>query len=433
MCIATSLLLTVVVIRYRYLFLKPSMIVIACFHIQVQWAATIEAGFIEQYLPAPYPFLLLSQVFPLLGLIASFFILHRRTVRVYSRITGTRLPDLEVKARSLVLLLGAVVLILLFYLTVVPLSRTGIYAILLDPLRATLARESSLKLLESDLLKYLFSILKAALAPMLCVLAAVHFVRSVKRKKVAASLAAAYIILFTMAVVSLPGARMPAAMLVVTVLFAVFAAYKMPLRPTYVLLSFILTLSLPVLFTIFREGQAFDFVIFFEYMKGGVLRRVFYVPMETGLWHVHYGQVWGFVGAAGIPKLAGVLAIEPLNLANLIYLKYSPYFISSGLCNTSYVFAYYTCFGIGSLVFSFLGLWGLDLAVIVLDRLRNNAILLAASASLVTSSIWFVSTMYTTALISNGFIFILIFAVVLDRLSAFSLVSKDRKIPLYTR
>lgn len=422
-CVATAMLLLLVVAKYRFLLIKPSMVVAACFHVQVQWAATVLSPDIERYLPQPYDFFVLAQVFPLVVLAGSFFLLHRRTADIYSRITEKGIHGMEIKVRTLVALFGAVMLILMVYLMFVPLAKTGIYAILLDPLQAKSARESSLKLLDSALLRYAFSLLKSALAPLLCVLSAVFLVQNLKKFKPGRSALAAMIILFTMVAVSLPGARMPAAMLIVTIIFALFTVYKMPLKLSYLLPGALLVMGLPVMFTIFREGQGLDLLIFLDYLKGGVFNRAFVVPMETGMWHVHYAQQSGFIGVSGIPKLAEFLAVEPVTLGNIIYLKYSPYRLYSGLSNTSFVFAYYACFGMVSMIFSVLATWALDFSVLVMEKVNNTAILLGTVAAIVTSSFWFVSTMYTTALITNGFIFILIFALLLDYLVKFSLAS----------
>jgi hypothetical protein len=423
-CIITSLLLGLIIWRYRFLIIKPSIIVIVFFHIQIQWAATFQADYIGQFLPRPYTFLLLAQVFPLLGLIISFFTMHKKTIKVYSKITRDTIWTLDIKSRALIFLFVLIVVIVFIYLSFVPLSRTGIYAILLDPMQSTSARESSLKLLDSALLKYGFSLLKTVLAPLLSILTIIFFIQSIKNKKMFRSLWAIFIFLFTLIAVLLPGARMPGGLLILTVIYSIFIIKKMPIRPAYIIFSFLLVIILPVLMTLFREGLEFDMVTFFDYMTGGIFKRVFVVPMETGLWHVHYGQEVGFVGAAGIPKLAELMAIEPINIANIIYLKYTPYRIFSGLANTSFVFGYYTSFGIGSLVFSFLGLWALDLAILVFYKIRNNAILLAAVASIAMSSLGFISSMYTTVLLSNGFIFILIFALILDRLYNLSLANR---------
>ena len=422
-CIGTTLLLGLIAWRYRFLIIKPSMIVIGFFHVQIQWAATIQSGVIEEYLSHPYPFLLLVQGFPFFGLLVSFFIMHKKTAKIYKRIIGNTFGTLEIKPRVLFSLFGSIVFLLLFYLSIVPLSRTGIYAILMDPLQSATARESALKLVENPFLRYGFALLKSALAPLLSVLIAVFFIQKIQQKKFLQGLGAFFVFLFTLIAVMLPGARMPGGILLLTIILAIFTLKRMPIRPLYILISFLLIMVLPIFMTLFREGQDINLFMFFDYLKGGIFERVFLVPMETGLWHVHYGQEVGFVGAAGIPKLAEIVGVDPINLGNLIYLEYSPYHVFSGLANTCFVFAYYTCFGIGSLILSLLGLWALDLAFLVFDKIRNNAILLAAVAATATSSFWLVSTMYTTALITNGFIFILIIAIILDRLSDFRLVS----------
>ncbi len=427
LCVLTLLLIILMAVRYRYLLLKPSIVFLTCFHIQIQWAATFQAGYIEQYLPHPYAFLMLAQVFPLLGLIVGFFLFHNRTLRVYRKIADAGIAGLEVNPRSLILLFGAVLVILLVYLAVVPLAKTGIYAILLDPLGATEARESSLKLLDSALLQYSFSLLKSALAPLLCVLASLYFIRHIKQWQPTRSALALALILFTLITVSLPGARTPAAMLILTIFIALFIAYNMPIKLRYMLPALLLIIALPVFFTLVREGQNLNIANFFQYLQGGIFNRIFVVPMETGLWHVHYAQDVGFVGVAGIPKLAEMLAVEPVNLGNIIYMSYSPYQVASGLSNTSFVFAYYSCFGIVSLLFSWLATWALDLAVLWMDKLKSYALLLATAASLITASFAFISTMYTTALITNGFILILAIAWMLDRFVSSCLAINNRK------
>jgi hypothetical protein len=313
------------------------------------------------------------------------------------------------------------------YLSFVPLSSTGFYTILVDPLESTEARETSLKLLDSALLKYSFSFLKSALAPLLSVLTIIVSIQSLRSRKFLKGFLSLLIFFFSLVAVMLPGARLPGALLILTVIFALFLLYKMHIRPLYILIGFLLVIMLPLLMTIFREGQSLGLFIIFDYMKGGIFHRTFVVPMETGLWHVHYAQASGFVGFSAIPKLAQLMNVDPINLPNIIYLKYSPYHLYSGFSNTCFVFAYYTSFGLGSLVLSLLGLWVLDLSLLVYDKLKNLEILVAAIASITTSSFAFVSTMYTTVLITNGFLIILIIAHLLDRFLEFGVIKPRRE------
>lgn len=413
-CGATTLFFMMIFWRYRFLILKPSVLVLIFFHFQIQWAATLQAATIELYLPRPYPFFFMVQVFPLVGLFFSFFFLHRQMRGIYKKLVNTSLWSLTLKTRNLWLLLGGVVVIVFLYLRVTPLSQTGIYAIVLDPLQATAARESSLKLLDSTLLKYSFALLKSVLAPILSVLAAIYCFQNLKAKQWNRSVVGLAVFLFVLLAVSLPGARTPAGMVILTVLLALFVIYDMPIRPLYFFISFFLIVGLPIVMTIFREGKDLSPEMFLEYLQGSVFNRIFVVPMETGLWHTHYAQLNGFVGFAGIPKLAEFFSIDPVNLSNIIYLKYSPYNQASGLSNTCFVFSYYACFGMISLVFSWLALWSLDLSLLVLGRLRDKTILLATLVTLGTSCYAFTVTVFTTALITNGFLLILICAVLLD-------------------
>jgi len=422
-CVLTFLLLIGVIWRYRYLVIKPSIIVIGMFHIQIQWAAAVDAAYIELYLPQPYDFFILAQLFPLIGLIVSFFFLHKRTAAVYSRIAENTYDSLQIKKRTVLILMAVILFILAIYLVTVPLASTGIYAILLDPLESTMAREESLKLLDNAFLKYGFALLKSALAPVLSVLVALWSIQAFKRKKYLSALVGIGIIFFTLVVVLLPGARMPGVVVILSILMAIFLIRKLPIRPLYILISSLLILSLPVFMTMSREGKEINASIYMEYMKGGILHRVFVVPMETGLWHAHYGQDAGFVGVTGIPKLAELMGQESITLPNVIYMKYSPYSVPSGLSNTCFVFAYYACFGMMAWIVCLIGLWALDLSILVFQRLRSNALLIAAIAAIATSSMAFISNMYTTVLITDGFVIILLLAVILDKMERFQLVS----------
>jgi hypothetical protein len=426
-CAATFMLLAFIVIRYRFLVLKPSVVIIFFFHIQIQWAATFQAAYIEAYLPDPYSFLILSQVFPFFGLAVSFFILHKPFRRVSERIMESNIWSLDLQSRSVWILFFSILAIVLIYLSVVPLSRTGIYAIFRDPLSSYEAREQSLKLLNNPFLKYGFSFLKSSLAPMLSVFSMIMFFQGFRARRIDHMVIAGGIFSFAMVSVMLPGARMPGGILILTIILAIFIIFKMPIRPGYIFLSFFLVMGLPVVMTIFREGRELNIFLFFEYLQGGVFKRIFVVPMETGLWHVHYAQVNGFLGVAGVPKLASFLGVMPVPIGNLIYLLYSPYSLVSGVSNTCFVFAYYSFFGILSIVFSWIGLWCLDLAVLVFARIRNRAILLASVAAIGTSSYWFVSTMFTTALITSGFIVILIVSYFLDRFSKFTITTTSQE------
>ena len=413
-CIATFLLFVVIFLRYRYLFVKPSVIVLAFFHLSIQWAAALQAPAIELFLPHPYSFFVLAQVFPLVGLMGSFFFLRRRAESVSDKCAGS-VMDLDVHPYQVAVLFAAVLGIAVLYLATVPLSQTGLAAIFTRPEESHQARELSLKLLDSALVRYAFSFLKTVFTPLLVVLAAVWGLQNLRRFRLPGALFCAFCLAVSFLAVVLPGARLPGALLFFTIIWALLLRYKIKIKPLYFFPAVLMVIGLPVVLTVMREGQELNLLAFLDYLKGGIFERIFVIPMEVGLWHVHYAQTEGFVGIAAIPKLAVLFGEAPLYVPNLIFQKYTLYQLESGSAVTSYVFSYYSYFGMVSFVFSMIALWSLDLTLLVFDRFQNNAVLLAAVAALHTSSIAFVSTDFTTVLITNGFLLILVVGVLLDR------------------
>ncbi len=413
-CFVTFLLFVVIFLRYRYLFVKPSFIVLAFFHLSIQWAAALQAPSIERFLPQPYPFFVLAQVFPLLGLAGSFFMWRRRAEIVSDKLAGP-VMDLDIHPYHVVLLFAAVVGIAVLYLSVVPLSQTGLAAIFTRPEESHQARELSLKLLDSALVRYGFSFLKTVFAPLLVVSASVWLLQNLRRLKFIGALFCLVCLGVCFLAVVLPGARLPGALLFFTIIWALLLRFKIKIKPLYFIPAVMLVIGLPVILTVMREGRELNVLAFLDYLKGGIFERIFVIPMEVGLWHVHYAQTSGFVGVAAIPKLAVLFGETPIYVPNLIFQKYTMYNLESGSAVTSFVFSYYCYFGMASFVFSMIALWSLDLTLLVFDRFQNNGILLAAVAALHTSSIAFVSTDFTTVLITNGFLLILAVGIILDR------------------
>lgn len=428
-CISTSLSLIILFLRYRFLLLKPSIVVITFFHLQIQWAATIQAGYIESYLIQPFYFFILVQIFPLIGLMGSFFILHKQTIVIYSRIANRRFSSFSLKKEIFLILIVIVAVISIFYLWNVPPQKTGLYAILLNPTMAAEAREASLKLLENPMMRYGYSFLKNVFAPLLSVLIIFFIIKNIKIR-ITQSFLSFFTLIFIFVVVSLTGARYPAAALVLTVLWAIYLNRGMRFRPSYFFLALLLTFAVPVILTILREGQAITFSNYLEYFKGGIFHRVFVIPMKVGMYHVYHAQAQGFFGIAAVPKLAMLWGIQPINVSNFIYLNYFrySYTLPSGLANTSYIFSYYSYFGILSVFFCLIALWGLDLSILVFKRIKNDWLLLASVSSLFTASFAFVATDYTIALLTNGFLIILFTSWLLDKINnAITKTHEERK------
>ena len=214
--------------------------------------------------------------------------------------------------------------------------------------------------------------------------------------------------------VSLTGARGPVVIIILTIFIALFLKKGVPIRPLAIVLAAIVILSLPTMVTIFREGLELNISLFFQYLISATMERIFVGPMISGLYYVHYAQTVGFFGIAGIPKLAVLFGVAPVNAPNITAVYYGPSLLS-GHNNACYVLTYYSYFGTIFLVFSLIGLWLLDFAVLVYSRL-NDSWLLPCIASVSVASISFVSADYSVSLLTGGFGVLLIGSLIFDRI-----------------
>lgn len=416
-CIVTSIFLCILLRRQRFLFVKPSILVILFFHLEIQWAATVQSAPIESYLPAPFSFALLVHGFPLIGLYVSLLIGRRDARIVWHRITNPQSISSRASNRAMCILIGCVVFVTIFYLSFVPFSKSGLFAMFSDPVSSGQAREDSLKLIDNTILKYSYSFMISAFAPLLAVLLARRFVQSVRQQQFIRSLTAVVALVGVLFVVSLTGARGHAANIIMTILFAWFLNKGLRMNPLRVTFAILAIVTLPTILTILREGKELSILLFWHYLTDGdgVFGRVFITPMEVGLWHVHYAQTIGYLGIAGVPRLASLFDVQPVNAPNFIGLIYGQSPLESINANVSYVFSYYSYFGLFSFIFSLVGLWLLDFAVLVYRRL-DGSLLLPCVASVSIAGISFVSADYTTVLLTHGFGVLLILAQILNNI-----------------
>ena len=240
--------------------------------------------------------------------------------------------------------------------------------------------------------------------------------RSIQRKLLIRSLVDAAGIVAVLFVVSLTGARSFAASILLAIVLSFLLSKGLPIKPFYIVLAAITVLVFPTVFTILREGRVLTVSDLQYYMFGPIARRVFVDPMRGGLWHVHYGQTVEFFGLAGIPKLAVLFGVEPVNVPNIIGLRYEKYTLETVNSNASYVFSYFSYFGLISFPFSLIALWLLDLALWVYGKL-SDSLLLACVSAVSVSCIGFVSSDYTTVLLTHGILVSLMGALIVDRLS----------------
>ncbi|NER94660.1 MAG: hypothetical protein F6J86_12600 [Symploca sp. SIO1B1] len=378
----------------------------------IQWAGAFRSEYIWYYLPNPWMFTFLIHAFPLFGSGVSFLTWRKNTKKVFQRIIDYKFY-LPARSKVIIVLFVCIITTIVAYLYYIPLYKTGLWAIFNDFTSAAQARENSLKLITNPLIKYSYLFVLKVFAPLLSVFLFNRFVFSMKKKSPINAIVYIALLLGLLVVVSFSGARTPAAYIALIIYFSFLLRKGLPVNPFYTIAAFIIVLSLPTVLTLWREGREVNAFLFWNYLSSAMLQRLFHLPMLTGLWHIHYAQNQGFIGVAGIPKLAVLLNIEPINMANLIGITYTNSRIESVSANTCYLFSYYSYFGWLSFPICLLGLWLLDYSVWIYRQL-SDIMLLPCVASASLSSLFCISSDYTTVWLTHGFGIILILSLVLD-------------------
>jgi hypothetical protein len=389
----------------RFLFVKPSMLVLCWYHFLLQWPATVFSGYYERALPDPYAFALLIHGFVLIGLVVSGHTLNLPASQVFGRLSRA-VPNCLPPAIVLACYCGAVTLL---YLSVVPFTSTGLYVLVTHPVLATMAREDSLKLVSSALVRYAYQTMVSAAAPLLAVYLALIGFQNARAGRYSRTLLPILGFVLLMVVSSLPGNRGNAVKLLLVVMLAALFARGLPARPLRSAALIALVLAPAVLLTVLREGKTLTGSVFYDYLTRAIFSRVFEVPIAMGAFYVHYAQTYSGFGVAGIARLANILGIDPINTPNVIGSLYSGSQLLTVSANSGYLFAYYGYFGILALPLALAGLWLLDLAVPLYLRLRPQ-ILLPTVAAVSLTSLSFMSSDYTPVLITHGFAVVLLIA-----------------------
>lgn len=410
--IFTSVWIIGIYCTQRYLFIKPSMLLLTFSHIFFQWPVTIYAGYYEHFLPDPYAFALLIHAYMVIGLLITAYTFRRNAKIIWNRITDHNFLENAISLKALLFLTALVFFVIIAYLVYVPFESTGLYAIFTNPLFAAEARERSLKLLDSQALKYAYSLMVSSMAPLLAAMLSILFMRDMAKKYFLKVPIYAFFFLFLAFAVSMTGARIAVVNLLIVMAIALFFRKGLPFKPVKFFLLLLILLLPPTILSILREGKVVGLETIFEYL-GYLARRTFLLTMDVGSWYVHYSQVHGAFGIISIPKLAVILGVDPINTPNLIGLTYMDTTVKSVSAVAGYLFTYYSYFGIAALFLSLLGLWFLDVAILIYERL-SSVLLLPCIAAVSLSILSFISSDYTTVWLTHGFGVILFFSWLID-------------------
>jgi len=272
----------------------------------------------------------------------------------------------------------------------------------------------SVKFLDNEFLRYGHNIMMAVFAPLLAILTVQILLIHWQRRNWP------WVLFFILSLgallpaVSISGARGYSASLLLVVVFALLLRKGFPFNPLYMAAGVLLVLALPTMLTLWREGKAISAKSFVGYFRGSTYQRVMIIPMETGLLHVHYVQNHSFIGIQAIPKLATAMGIKPLNVPNFIAKMYSGDLLTTSWANTSYIYAYYSYFGLIAFIPCLLGLWLLDLCLLVYRRL-SDTMLIPCVASVAIGVNIFSSVEYTVGLFTFGVLLLPLVSWAVDR------------------
>lgn len=404
--------LFIVIQKFRYLIVKPSIMLLGFTHLFFQWPLCIFSANVEQYLPEPYEIFLLIHCYMFFGFLFMSFTLRREAKVAWENIADS-CARVDSNQRPIFMLLGFCASVALAYLKMVPFNQTGMYALFVDPELASTAREESLKLIDSQWLKYAYSFMAEAVSLMLAsmLVLQINYDRSLPDKKIVRPLFYVAVLLALMMAVSFTGARGYAVnlVLVIIITFWLRGGAKFPIGKGLLVICVVL---LPAaILTIAREGDNAHW----DTLVSSLLTRSFVVPFDVGLWHTHYVQHNGFWGASVIPKLSTIVGAPVIDVPNVVGLAYAAFPIPSISANTGYLFAQYSAWGLYALPVTLAGLFLLELIPLVFVRLKPQMVL-PCVAAVVPIILAFVSADYTVVWMTHGLLVVIVLAWILSRM-----------------
>jgi hypothetical protein len=412
-CIVSGFWIVSIFVTRRHLFIKPSVVLLTLSHVFFQWPLTFYSSYYETFLKDAYTFALIVHGFILCGLLIAGFTFDRSAKAIWHRITAPEYIDNAVSTGAALFLASIALCVIIYYLYCVPFTSTGLYAIFMNPEEAGMAREKSLKLLESNFLKYSYSFVTSSVAPLLAAMLGIFLFADFAKGNVLRAPIYLSLLLLLAVAVSMTGARISVVNLLMVVIIALLYHQGIPLKPMRFLILLVLLLLFPALLSMLREGRSVGLAVIPEYY-GHILRRIFVTPLDVGSWYIHFSQTNGFLGIAAVPKLAWMLGLEPIIAPNLIGLAYTNSTVQSTTAGASYIFSYYSYFGLLSLGLIMGGLWLLDIAMFIYGAL-SDALLLPCIAAVSLSTVAFISSDYTVAWVTHGFGVVLLISWLVDK------------------
>lgn len=436
----TGLLLWILVKKMPYMLVKPSFIFLMINYCFIQFPSVFYAPITYSRLETYWDYFILSQIFPLATLAISLLCFNKTALEIWDRLN---IQPFRFNGRVGVLYILIGLAIGAGYLMYVGITKTGVYAILFDPTNSTMAREESLKLLNSQMIKYAYALLCSAIAPVAAAMFALQTQVFWKQKKIALAATMAFFVIICFVLISFPGHRWGPLVILLTIFMAFgyqerFKFFKL----SQLLFLVVILFSITAIISFKREGVDISQVDIFEYLfglndgddlakgDGGlfwvVFGRVFVIPMKVGWDYLSYVEKYGYWGVAAIPKLAALFGIESIDVSNLMcmYIYPDSLFRWSGTYPAGFIYSYYSYFGINGALLSLISIVLLD-ALVLSYRYLKPAILVPVLATVSVAAISLTGCDFTTALISQGILSSVALAFAIQS-SSLALINKSK-------
>jgi len=286
------------------------------------------------------------------------------------------------------------------YFKSVPLMSTGLVALITDPLRSSLIREESLKLVQSPFARYGFVWHTTVIAPILMVFLTSATYRTVSWKNFARICFSILLIVSVM----LTGARYPGGMLILVAGIGIFLKQGLRRGMWVLTVATLILMILASVITLVREGLGGEISpkLVFDYVSQSIFRRVFIVPYLTGVWANMMAESHGLFGVSSIRPLAMLFNVEFVNFPNMVGLRYAENPLATINAGTCFLFGFQASFGLmKGWVLSLLSLISLDFLLLFFVGLRGK-VLLAFLSALLASIISLSGSNFFTGLLSHG-------------------------------
>ncbi|MBX9785998.1 MAG: hypothetical protein K2Y08_01550 [Alphaproteobacteria bacterium] len=354
----------------------------------------------ECFLTSPMDLLILIHGTILGGILLSKYLFLQTSSQVWNNLGDTEsnyVPFFELSVLSLLFFSLVIV-----YLQQVPLQETGLYHMFIGSAQQANARELSLKLMDNHVVRYLYSILKAGIAPVFFLILLNIFDRMGKdkiRKKI-------YLLAIMGIVILLSNLNGEKSFVVnYAILMAFYYIYKKRLLVSKrAFFSFsVLLLVGAVIPSLLLSGGGYP-LLSYVYPK---IERAFLVPLKVGLWYMHDAQIYDFDLKMILPQsLSSYIYPDVINYPNFIGKKYGWFYLGhktldSINANASFIFYFYKGIGLLAVPFSIFAILSLDTLILFYRFIRSNFLPLLLSFVAV-KCISFVSTNFYTVFLSHG-------------------------------